>query len=208
LEQFHRVDLEYRLVQHGVATPTCQAKTWFFAVPRTRDTEAAWRELLHRLFYDSNVALQRRERNDPSWLALDSYRASPLDPTRVLGWNGRTDEATAREYLPWFLSARAVVWEGSASWIVDETGRYDGLSPYDYAELMVDRMLAAGTADAAGAVSFLHKLYPENGKAIYDDRARRIANIVVIRNLPPDVFRKAPGAEPVASGPPRAADLG
>jgi hypothetical protein len=69
-------------------------------------------------------------------------------------------------------------------------------------------MLTGGAADAAGAVSFLDKLYPGEGKTIYEDRARRLANIVVIRSLPPDVFRKAPGAEPIASGPPSAADVG
>jgi hypothetical protein len=205
LEAFRRVDLEYRLVQHGMPTPTTQSKTWFFAVPQARDNDAAWGELLHRLFYDANVAMQRRERGDPGWLALDSYRVSALDPPHMVGWNGQTDEATAREYLPWFLSARAVVWEGSACWIVDDAGRYDALSPYDYSELMLDRI---PTADAAAAVSFLDKLYPGKGNAIYDDRARRISNIVTVRTPPPEVFRKAPGTSPVASGPPSAADLG
>ena len=201
MEAFRRVDLEYRLVQHGIPTPTTQAKTWFFAVPRTRDNDAAWRELLHRLFYDANVAMQRREPGDLNWLALDSYRVTPVDPARPLGWNGQTDQATAREYLPWFLSASAVVWEGSACWIVDESGRYDALSPYDYSELMLSR-----APDAAGAVSFLDKLYPGKGQAIYDNRAQRLANILVI--LESGAFRKAPGAEPVASGPPSAVDLG
>jgi hypothetical protein len=84
---------------------------------------------------------------------------------------------------------------------VDESGRYDGLSPYDYSELMLTR-----TPDAASVVSFLDKLYSGKGKAIYDDRAQRLANILVIRES--GAFRKAPGAEPVASGPPSAADLG
>jgi len=208
LEQFHRIDLEYRLVRYGAATPTTQEKSWFFAIPRTRDSEAAWSELLHRLFYDANIRLRRREPDDPGWLALDSFRTHTLDPAHVLGWNGQTDEPTAREYLPWFLSARAVVWEGSACWIVDDVGRYDALSPYDYCELMIDRLLAAATTGAAGAISFFDKLYPGKGQAIYDDRAQRIANVKAIRTPEPGVFRKPPGAEPVASGPPQAEDLG
>ena len=201
MEEFRRIDLDYRLVRDGVPTPNTQAKTWFFAIPRARDNSDGWTELLHRIFYDANVLMQRREPGDLNWLTLDSYRASPLDPKHLLGWNGQTDEANAREYLPWFLSARAVVWEGSACWIVDESGRYDALSPYDYSELMLTR-----TPDAASAVSFLDKLYPGKGKAIYDDRAQRLANILVIRQS--GAFRKAPGSEPVASGPPSAAALG
>ena len=136
-------------------------------------------------------ALKRREPDDPGWLALDSDRVSPVDPTHLLHWNGQTDQTTTREYLPWFLSAGAVVWEGSACRIVDEAGRYDGLSPYDYSELMLNR-----AADAVGAVSFLDKLYPGKGQAIYDDRGQRLANILVIRAS--GAFRKAPGAELVA----------
>jgi hypothetical protein len=207
LDQFRRIDLEYRLVTHGVATPNTQSKTWFFAIPGKRDNDAAWRELLNRLFYDANVLMKRREPGDAGWLALDSYRSSALDPAHILAWNGKTDEATTREYLPWFLSARAVVWEGSACWIVDDSGRYDALRPYDYCELMLDVMLGAGTAGPERVVSFLDKLYPGSGQKIYDDRAQRIANIKVVRAPGPGVFRREPGSEPVASGPPSAADL-
>lgn len=208
MDAFRRVDLHYRLATPSGLSATTQTKSWFFAIPKSRDDAASWLELLHRIFYDANVALRRREPSDPAWLALDSHEVAALDPLRTLAWTGKTDDATAREFVPWFLAQRKVVWEFAASLVVDDAGRYDGLSPYDYSELMLYRALAACTVDEAGAIAFLQKLYPKPGagQRIYGERAARLANIEVVRPTP--LFRKGPGTEPIASGPPRAEHLG
>jgi hypothetical protein len=75
-DQF-RVDLTYRLAGPNGRTPDTHRKAWYFDLP-TVD----WDELLHRVFYDANVGMRRREPRDDSWLALDDYGRPPPSAAR------------------------------------------------------------------------------------------------------------------------------
>lgn len=195
-----RVDLDYRLCGgSGARSAGTQAKTWFFEVPAARADDGAWAELLHRIFYDANVALRRREPDDAAWLGLDSFRTAPVDPSAILAWDGKSVEP-----FPWIQSGQRVVWEAGPCYFVDDAGRYDLLSAHDYTELLMLRLLHAGTIDAAAFIDFFNRYFPKGkpgaGQRMYDERELRFANLVVVRDLP-GVFRKPPGGKPWASGP-------
>jgi hypothetical protein len=175
---FREVNLEYR---HSTMGGPAQRKTWFFAAPESRDSDADFLELLERIFADANAKLRAAEPDDRSSLVLSSFAMTPLNVRDIAGWTGATDAETTRKYLPWFLSERAVVWEFSACWLVDENGRYDGLDAYAFTELMLYRGVETQQIAEAEAVSFLDKLYSGRGRAIFDDRAARLRNIDVIR---------------------------
>ncbi len=207
-----RVALTFRLANgYGGLTPDTKDKTWFFEVPAARDNEHAWRELLHRIFYDANVAMQRREPGDAAWLVLDAWTTTPVDEAAALAWDGTATLDVASRHLPWYVSQSRVVWEPAPCYWVDGAGRYDGLEANDFSELVVYRALAAGRVDETSAVTFLQKVYPREpgaGQRIFDARAERLANITCVRAPPPGVFRKVPGEEPVVSGPPAPAHVG
>jgi hypothetical protein len=196
----YRVDLAYRLAGPAGRSTDAHSKTWFFDRPA-----ADWEELLHRLFYDANVGLRRREPNDENWLALDSYQVSPVLVDTMLAWDGGATAAKAAAHLPWILASGAVTWEYTSCHLVDETGAYDGMTGNDFSELVLYRALSAGRVTDAQAREFLAKLYPSNGDPIYADRRERMANLVTVRAT--TAFRRAPGSTPYVSGPIRYEDL-
>lgn len=204
-----RVDLEHTLFTPTGRAPDTRPKRWFFDLPAVRDTEPQWSELLHRIFYDANVGLRRREPADQGWLGWVSFKVSAVDEAAMLAWDGVATKEAADRYLPWIAAASAVVWEPAAAFYVDDAGRYDGLSGYDYSELLLSRALAGGRVDEAGALAFVRKLFPGGGddgaRQLIAERQQRLVNIEVVR--PTAAFRRAPGTEPARSGPVLLSDL-
>jgi hypothetical protein len=196
----YRVDLAYRLAGPAGFSPDTHRKSWYFDLPATD-----WDELLHRVFYDANVGLRRREPRDESWLALDSYEVSPVQVDTMLAWDGEATAAKAAVHLPWILASGEVTWEYTSCYEVDAAGGYDGMTGNGFSELVLYRALAAGRATDAQAREFLAKLYPGNGAAVFADRRQRMANLVAVR--PTAAFRRAPGSTPFASGPVRGEEL-
>jgi len=196
----YRVELTYRLAGPNGRTPDTHSKTWFFDLP-----SADWDELLHRVFYDANVGLRRREPRDEGWLALDSYRVSPVLVDTMVAWDGGATAGRAAAHLPWIIASGAVTWEYTSCYLVDATGGYDGMTGNDFSELVLYRALAAGRITDVQAREFLAKLYPAHGAAVFADREERMANLVVVR--PTAAFRRPPGSAPFVSGPVRVEDL-
>ena len=196
----HRVDVAYRLSGPGGSSPGTQHKTWFFDV-----TTVDWDELLHRVFYDANAGMRRREPRDDSWLALDSYRTSPISLPTMLAWDGEATQDKAAAHLPWILASAAVSWEYTSCYLVDASGAYDGMTGNDFSELVLYRALAEGRATQTQAQDTLAKLYPGHGDAVWSDRRQRIANLVTVRAS--GAFRRTPGSTPYVSGPVKAEDL-
>lgn len=195
--RFVGVQLEYSLRRpDGWRSPTTQAKHWFFEIPAARDTDDGWNELLHRIFFDANGMMQRREPGDPNWLHFETGRRAPVDDARVLAWDGQSIDP-----FPWIPAARAVVWEPSACWFVDDAGNYDVASPHDFTELILLRLLHAGKVDEAGFVAFFDRYFPKTpgaGRGMYAERATRFANLVAVRMAP---GRRPPGSKPWTSRP-------
>jgi hypothetical protein len=196
----YRVDVTYRLAGPFGRTPDTHAKTWYFDLP-----VVDWDELLPRIFYDANVGLRRREPLDEHWLALDTYQTSPVLVDTMLAWDGEPTADKAAAHLPWILAPATVTWEYTSCYLVDAAGGYDGMTGYDFTELVLYRALAAGRATEAQAQAFLDKLYPDSGASVYADRRQRLANLVAVR--PSGAFRRQPGSTPFASGPVRDEDL-
>src|SRR5215212_6279997 len=91
---FARIDHEYSLCSpYGRVSPNMQSKTWFFELPQSRDTDDAWSDLLHRLFYDANVRLGRAEPGDPNFLNLETFQRSPVDVEAVIASGGSSWDA-------------------------------------------------------------------------------------------------------------------
>jgi hypothetical protein len=201
-----RVDLTYRLVRGDLqVSPGTQAKTWFFDIPTARDTGERWAELLSRIFYDANVRLQRNEPGDLGWFMLDRRSVTPVDPARMLAWDGSRNRESLTAYLPFLESAARVIWEGAGCWIVDDAGRYDGMEGEDFAELVLYRTHDAGQLGADAAVTFLDRLYPGHGAACWTSRQQRLANLDAVR--PTAQFRSPPDTQPASCGPPRPEDV-
>lgn len=194
---FARADVAFRLhLAWGGDASGERSRRWFFEVPAARDTAEAWRELLHRIFYDSNVQ-QLRGGVDPAdakWLGLERFTTSPVDASRVLAWDG--SPASRGEAFPW----------SDPCYFVDDAGRYDVMTSHDYTELMLLRLHEAGAVDRAGYVRFFERYFPNAekgaGEELWNDREQRLANLVLIRSQP-HLFRRIPGSQPVASGPVR-----
>jgi len=196
----YRVDLTYRLAGPLGRSAGTQSKTWHFDLAVVH-----WDELLHRVFYDANVGLRRREPRDENWLALDGYQVSPVLVDTMLAWDGEATLDKAAAHLPWILGPGAVTWEYTSCYRVDQAGGYDGMTGYDFSELVLYRALAAGRTTEAQAQDFLNKLYPNNGASVFADRQQRMANLVTVR--PAGAFRRTPGSTPFVSGPIRDEDL-
>jgi hypothetical protein len=195
-----RIDLHYRLASLGGVTPTTQEKTWFFDLPAQRDTDDNWRELLHRIFYDANVGMHLREPGDENWLALDHWIVTPVDVQTMLAWDGQATKENAKIHLPWVLAHFAVVWESSACYFINDAGAYDGMTGYDFSELLLFQALNDGKADEPTGRAFMQHLYPKgDSQGSFNDRAARLKNITCVR--PSTTFRKPPGEQPWVSGP-------
>ncbi len=195
-----RVDVHYRLASPSGQTPTTQERSWFFDVPVPRDGDDQWRELLHRIFYDANVKMRAREPGDENWLALDRWSVTPVDVQTMLAWDGQTTQEKGRLHLPWVMAHFAIVWEASACYFVDESGTYDGMTGYDYCELLLYQALRDGKTELATGRAFMNHLYPKgDSEGYFNDREARLKNIAMVR--PGVTFRKRPGEQPWASGP-------
>jgi hypothetical protein len=189
----------YRLAQpFGAVSSTTQSKSWFFELPEGRDDTDGWTELLNRIFYDANV-MRSREPGDAAWLAVDGFTTTPVSGAAMLAWDGRPSQEQAAAHLPWILAHSARTWEYSACYFVDDAGAYDGMTAYDYSELILYRMLDAGQIPEEGARTFLDRLYPGNGETVFADRSARFANLLGVR--PATGFRRPPGTRPWMSGP-------
>ncbi len=199
-----RVDLTYGLFHPGGGrAPGEQKKTWFFEIPVEAPSAlppiAYWTELLHRIFYDANVAMRRREPNDVNWLGLVQFWVSPVLGESLLAWDGRS-----ADLLPWVAAERAVVWESGACYFVANDGRYDTFGYIEYTELIMNRLLDAGRIDAVAFQHFMRLFFPNNAATAHEafaDRAQRVRNIEAIREG--IGFRRQPGSQPMCSGPPQ-----
>lgn len=197
-----RVDLTYGLSTRG---SEALEKTWFFDLPTQHDHQEAWTELLHRIFYDANLKMTRREPGDQAFLFLRDFRVAPVDAATMLAWDGTTTREATAVHNPWIRSAHQVVWEFTACYFVDETGAYDGMEGEDFAELTLYRALADGRATEVTARAFLDRLYPGHGSAIFADRLARLRNLLGVRAT--REFRRPPGSRPWRSGPVQPEDL-
>ena len=201
MSEQHRVDVEYRLSGPGGRSADTHGKSWYFDVPG----EVDWGEVLHRVFYDANVGMRRREPRDESWLDLDTFDVTPVSLDTMLAWDGEPTTEKAVTHLPWILGPAAVTWEYTSCYLLDGAGGYDGMTGYDFSELILYRALAAGRVTRTAPGEFLDKLYPGKGASVFADRTARTANLVVVRPTP--AFRRPPGSTPHVSGPIRHADL-
>jgi hypothetical protein len=195
----YRADVQYRLAQIYGASAGTRAKTWFFEIPQSRDTLDGWTELLNRIFYDANMLMRSREPNDTSWLAVDTFTTAPVSTATMLAWSGVATPDQAAVHLPWMLSAGAVSWEFSACYFVDDAGAYDGMTGYDFSELILYRALEAAQTSSEQALVFLDHLYPGRGADVFAERSERYANLLGVR--PSDAFRRQPASQPWISGP-------
>lgn len=195
-----RVSLAYRLVRDGEATPQTQEKTWFFELPRAWATAEGFRDLLHRIFFDANAVLRAREPNDHAHLALDTFDFTPIDAAEMLAWDGATTMEAATRHLPWIVAHQRIVWEPAACFIVDENGRYDGMTGNDFSELIAYRALEEAVTTEPAALAFIQKLYPgsgpAHGRSYFEDRAARLRNLLVVRATP---GRRTPNQRPCVS---------
>lgn len=194
-----RADVRYRLAQNFGASADTHIKSWFFEIPQSRDTNDGWTELLNRIFYDANMVMRSREPNDTSWLAVDTFATAPVSIATMLAWSGIATQEQAAAHLPWILAAGAVSWEFSACYFVDDVGAYDGMTGYDFSELILYRALEAGQTSPEQAVAFLDRLYPGTGANVFAEQSARYANLIGVR--PSDVYRRPPGSQPWISRP-------
>lgn len=191
---FARADVTFRLnLAWGGPVPGERGRRWFFEVPAARDTPDGWGELLHRIFYDTNVQqLRSVEPEDAKWLGLERFATARVEPLDVLAWDG--SPATRGQAFPWT----------DPCYYVDEEGRYDVMTSHDFTELMLLRLHHAGAVDRSGYVRFFERYFPNAekgaGEELWNDREQRLANLVLIRSQP-HLYRRAPGSLPVTSGP-------
>lgn len=197
-----RVDFEFTLVSAaGVPAGTTMRQAWFFEVPVRRADTASMTELLHRIFWDQNVAMREKEPNDRAYLLLVKFTSAPVDRTAVKASKGAGDQ-------PWFEAQRQVVWEPSALFIVDAEGHYDNIGVHDFTELLMHRMYDDKQVTEAEFVAFFDTYTQGSikGRKRFDARKERLA---MLTRIGPTVTgapgsgpqRKKPGTKPFVSGP-------
>lgn len=196
-----KVEFKFTLANpDGRPEPEPSSKVWYFEVPAKRADDKSMTELMHRIFWDQNVAMRQREPGDHAFLRMVSFKSSKVDLNAVK--NSKEDEAFA-----WLEAQRSVVWEPSALFIVDEQGRYDNIGANDYTELLAHRMLEKKLVDEKGFIAFCDAHFKKTaGKDIYADRAKRLASLTEIRGVTTErpgsgPYRKKVGEKPIASGP-------
>ena len=102
-----RVDLKFTLVHaDGKSEPKPMDKVWYFEVPAKRADDKSMNELLHRIFWDQNVAMRQREPGDHAYLSMVSFKTSKVDLGAVKATKG-----TAADSFGWIAAQRDVVWE-------------------------------------------------------------------------------------------------
>jgi len=198
-----RVDLSFTLVHaDGKAEPKPTQKAWYFEVPAARADDKSMNELLHRVFWDQNVAMREREPGDHAYLSLVSFKTSKVDLEAV-----KASKGADKSGFGWLDAQRAVVWEASALFIVDAGGHYDNIGANDYTELLLHRMLERKLVDEAAFVAFFDAYGSKTpGQKVFADRAQRLKSLTEIRGVVTSApgsgpSRKKPGAKPIASGP-------
>ncbi len=191
-----RVELDFALMRPTGRTPNTMSKTWFFEVPEARADEPSMNELLHRIFFDANVALRVREPNDTAYLTLVTFATVVLDASALPNWDGKSTAP-----FPWHEAHSKIVWEPGACFIVDVTGRYDTMSALDFTELVMNRLLERDEVGEATWIAFFDRYFPTppQGKSLWAERSNRLKNLGVIRES--GTWRKRPGEPPIASGP-------
>lgn len=190
-----KADFEHTLIKaDGTGVGKTMPKTWYFEVPASRADDKHMEELLHRIFWDANVKMRYREPGDHAFLKMVSFKTHKVDPTELKTWKG------GEKKFGWLEATRDVVWELTATYIVDEGGNYDGIGGNDYSELLMHRMLQSGQVDEKAFVAFFDAYNPKTpGKTVLADREKRFKNLTEIRK--DQGYRKKPGEKPVASGP-------
>ena len=186
-----KVEIDYVLTgPSGPLADKPQRATWFFEVPAARASDAAMRELIHRIFFDANTVMKAREPSDPNWLAMTSFKSAKFDPKEMLSIEKADD-------FPWQKAWMSVVWEPSCCYLVDAKGNYDTIKGPELTELLGYRLVDAKVLDEAGFVAFFDKHFP-GGKAkkFFDDRATRFKNLTELRDIP---GKRKPGSKPEAS---------
>ncbi|MBX7222230.1 MAG: hypothetical protein K1Y36_19940 [Blastocatellia bacterium] len=195
-----RADLTCCLrMANGGTSPDTRTRSWHFEMPVGAHTLEHWQELLYRIVYDTNVGLRRREPGDAAWIDVEGFTVTRIDPASILEWNGNTAEA-----MPWIELDRSRIWEPAVCFYVNEVGRYDVMTGSDFTELLLYRLVNAGFINSSQFIDFLNRLFsarePEAGVRIFANARERFANLTVVRELA-GVFRKTPGAGPIACGP-------
>lgn len=203
----HEVRIEYRLVTPSGRTPDTQSKRWFFEVPPGPSSRASWLELVNRIFYDANVALQRREPSDPAWFFADQVRVGHVDVDAALAWNGHKSLEAGLAHLPWMVSEGRVVWEPAACFIVDPARRYAPVSAAVYTQLLAYRAREISRLDDAGLERFLEKLNPGEGAVRAGPWKIRLDALAVVPPTPKGIFRRQPQDALGSSGPPSPFDV-
>ncbi|MDP1823737.1 MAG: hypothetical protein Q8L48_10855 [Archangium sp.] len=199
-----RVELKFTLVHaDGKREANASDKVWYFEVPAKRADDKSMNELLHRIFWDQNVAMRQREPGDHAYLSLLSFKTSKVDLAAV-----KASKGTDPKVYGWLDAQRAVVWEPSAEFIVDDQGRYDNIGGNDYTELLLHRMYERKLIDEAGFVAFFdaYNSAKTPGRMVFDGREKRLKSLTEIRGVATNApgsgtYRKAVGAKPIASGP-------
>jgi hypothetical protein len=198
-----RVDLSFTLVHaDGKAEPKPMQKAWYFEVPTSRADDKSMTELLHRIFWDMNVAMREREPGDHAYLSMVSFKSSKVDLAAV-----KASKGADKSGFGWLDAQRDVVWEASAEFIVDAKGHYDNIGANDYTELLLHRMFERKLVSEAEFVAFFDAYNTRTpGRTVFDDREKRLKSLTEIRGTVTNApgsgpTRKAPGARPIASGP-------
>ena len=195
-----RADLKcYLQLPSGGVSPDTSPRSWYFELPRVRDTPAHWQELVARIMFDTNTALRRRQPDDLAWIGVESVKVNPLQPRQVL-----TAPETDPRSLPWVNFDKARVWEPAVCFYVDDAGRYDVMSAHDFSELLLYRLLGRGEITPEQFRGFLDRYYAESGDAaglrIYAQRDERLKNLTTIRE-DAGAPRKTPNKQPFSCCP-------
>ena len=183
----------------GARSPETTPHCWYFEIPNPHDTPERWQELVARITFDINTALQRRQPDDLAWIDVESVKVYPVRPRQVL-----TAPETDPRSLAWVNIDRQRVWEPAVCYYVDDAGRYDVMSGHDYSELLLYRLLGLGEITPEQCRGFLDRYYaeagPSAGQKFYDDREARLNNLTTIRESAGEP-RKTPYEQPYSCCP-------
>lgn len=198
-----KAEFSYTLA-HGVAMKCigkgCPAKTdltpmkqtWFFVVPANRADAASMNELVHRIFYDSNVSMREREPSDTGYMKLLTVKSEKFDEKSMLSARSPAD-------LPWKAAADSTLWEPSCCYLVDDAGHWDTLKWGELTELFAMRLIDRKALDEPTFLSFWKTIANnDSGQMILSDKANRQKNLTAVRV---DPSRRKPGSKPVVSAP-------
>jgi len=168
---------------------TPMKQTWFFVVPANRADQTSMNELVHRIFYDSNVAMRAREPSDTGYLKLLDVKSEKFDEKSML-------TAKSAAEIPWNVPT---VWEPSCCYLVDEAGNWDTLKWGELTELFAMRLMDRKALDEPTFLTFWKGISNnDSGQMILSDKANRQKNLTAVRV---DASRRKPGSKPIVSAP-------